>query len=98
MNLPNTLSLNAFNVVPGVAFMGEGHEDEHLAQVWIAMTVERSNEGEKVYIWARRGDLVVEGPGQGIANMIFEKDYNDAVEVCGIVVNPLDLDDNDWGN
>ena len=91
------IRLNAFNTTTGTTFITDELNGEGFA-VWVAMHVARSTDNERVYIWARRADVVTEGPGDSVQNRSFDLDFNQTLAVIGMCLNPMDPDDNDWGN
>ena len=99
-NLPVglTIGLDAFNIVPGAAFMLIDQPDP---RVWVAMRVTRDNGGlgpdERVYVWARDASHDDDGPIT-THQRAFDFDYCTKVALIGIVVNHDDEDDNNWGN
>ena len=92
----DTVGLRAYNLMPGAAFMVI---DEPDPRVWIAERVARDSNFEQVYVWAH------DGSGHPLADdknglsteRAFSLDFNTLVCLVGLVVNPDDRDDNDWG-
>jgi hypothetical protein len=84
------LKLDAFNLVEGAAFMLTDQPDP---RVWVAEKVYRDGNFEIVSVWAHDGtqDEVL-GHEQA-----FRFGYNQKVALVGIVINPQDVDDNNWG-
>lgn len=98
------LPLRAFNLMPGAVFMPpsqiEVSNPKHLGQWLVAVEVERPADhavfDEKVLVKYRTmvGTEVNDEDYRGTTQL----DYNDVVELIGLVVNPDDLDDTDAGN
>ncbi len=92
-NLPSeTIGLRSFNLIPGATFM---LIDEPDPRVWVAALVARDVDRERVYVWAHAANLPNDDSNFERA---FSLDFNTLVALVGLVVNPSDLDDNDWGN
>lgn len=91
-HIPNEfVGLNAFNIIPGVAFMLFDQPDP---RVWIAERVARDANQETVSVWAHDGTH----NGYLANESAFVLGYCSKVALVGTVVNPSDPDDNDWGN
>lgn len=87
----DTVGMNAFNLVPGAAFMLLDQPDP---RVWIVEKVARDVNFERVSVWAHDGTNHPDLPNESAFNL----DFCTKVALVGIVVNHTDLDDNDWGN
>lgn len=86
-------ALRAFNLIPGVAFMSV---DEPDPRVWVVMRQELDDNFERNDIWARCAND--EDRTLGLArHKAFSLHYCDLVAFVGIVRNPEDDSDNDWG-
>lgn len=97
-NLPrDTIGLRAFNLIPGAAFM---LIDEPDPRVWIVQHVSRDLNHERVNVWAHDGtnasdEAAFKGSSDHLA---LNLDFCTLVALIGLVVNPGDPDDNDWGS
>lgn len=91
------IDLNAFNLMPGVTFSTYAPDEEYPIGCWVVMQAHRHIDNEMVWVWARRADLITEGPDE-VITQTFMLDFNDQVHMIGLCVNPYDPDDNDWGN
>jgi hypothetical protein len=95
-NLPHDIvPLNAFNIIPGAAFMVI---DEPDPRVWIAEAVDRDASHERVYVWAHDGSNADLESKVLSFRRAFDLDYGTNVALIGLVVNHTDPDDNDWGS
>lgn len=82
--------LDGFNITPGVTF----RDDDHPDVVWIAQNVARDDIAEVVHVWAHdNGDEMGH-----VRQRSFVFAYCDKVHMIGMVVNPTDLSDNNWGS
>jgi hypothetical protein len=91
-NLPtDSVGLSAFNLIPGAAFMLIDQPDP---RVWVAEKVVRDENFERVSVWAHDATHNPDLPFEQAFNL----DYCTQVALVGIVVNPTDPDDNNWGN
>lgn len=94
-NLPHdVVPLNAFNLIPGAAFMLIDQPDP---TIWVALSVARSSSFEEVSVWARTHD------GETAAayddnHRAFVLGYCTNVGLVGLVVNPSDLGDDNIGS
>lgn len=94
-NLPHdTLPLNAYNLIPGAAFMVV---DEPDPRVWIVEKVGREEHFERVYVWAHDGTNMRDERFDFTGEKAFAFNFNTTVAIVGLVVHPSDPDDNDWG-
>lgn len=90
-NLPHdVVPLDAFNLIPGAAFMLIDQPDP---RVWVAEKVSRDADLERVSVWAHVGD----SHNYLAAEIALNLDYCTKVALVGIVVNPSDPDDSNWG-
>jgi hypothetical protein len=95
-NLPHdVIGLRAFNLVPGAAFMLIDQPDP---RVWIAEKVSRDAATERVSVWAHDGTNADIEDQHLAFEQAFNLDYCTLVGLVGIVVNPDDPEDNDWGS
>jgi hypothetical protein len=93
----DAVAIRAFNLVPGVAFMDIDQPDP---RIWVVERVERDSNFERVYIWARHGNMAALGSAWGdisVPNKAFDMDYCHRVCFMGITLNPGDADDTDFG-
>jgi len=86
------IPLRAFNLMPGAAFMVLDMPDP---RVWIVEKLVRDDNFERVYIWAHDG--TESGDLDLVTEKAFDLFYLDQVALVGLVANPEDLSDNDWG-
>ena len=94
-NLPHdTIPLNAYNLIPGAAFMVV---DEPDPRVWIVEKVGRDVNFERVYVWAHDGTFAQDQDGNVAFEKAFNFDFNTTVALVGLAVDPSDPYDNDWG-
>lgn len=91
INLPS-LRLRAFNLTEGSAFL-EGKLSD--PDVWIVVSMTRDPNSEHVHTWVRTGNRS-DDPA-ALQQRAFTWHYCDIVHLVGIVANPADPDDNDWG-
>ena len=94
-NLPSeSIGLDAFNLIPGAAFMLIDQPDP---RIWVAEKVVRDNNFERVYVWAHCLDRDVAGDFDLATEIALNLDYCTKVALVGLVVNPGDPDDDNFG-
>lgn len=91
LNIPfASVRLDAFNLIVGAAFMVY---DEPDPRVWIVEKVYRDGDFEDVSIWAHDATN-----NEHLGNeKAFLFGYCSKVALIGLVINPEDPDDNNWG-
>lgn len=93
-NLPNHfIPLDAFNLIPGATFVTFDSPDP---RVWVVEKIIREDDFEQVHVWAHDASNASSGGGLASENA-FRYPYNHQVALVGLVVNPEDADDNNWG-
>ena len=92
-----SINLRGFNVRPGVAWLDDAGD-----RVWIATTkVTNDGTNELIHVVARSGVFPADYTGGPLPREYkprsFTFDYCDEVKMIGVVHNPNDEDDNDFG-
>lgn len=95
-NLPagDTVGLRAFNLMRGAAFMLIDQPDP---RVWVVQNMDRDVNTERVYLWCRDATNLQDQDGSYSFHLALNLDFCTLVALVGIVANPDDDDDNDWG-
>jgi hypothetical protein len=86
----DVVPMDAFNLIPGAAFMLIDQPDP---RVWVVEKVARDQNFESVSVWAHDVTEADHLPRESA----FVLGYCVKVALVGIVVNPHDDSDNNWG-